>query len=336
MAFFLCSRASAPSISFVKHFKEPASPLIRCLHHATRSTSHNHPALRSQTFPPQTAIPARRTFTSSPPRFYKTVEEARSRNHSGPFSVRSAVLFLTVGAFMIVYFRFEKGRIERNKIAEATKGVGKPKVGGKFELMDQSGRQWTDENLKGGFSLIYFGFTHCPDICPDELDKMGRMIDIVNGPRTASTSPVPPPPPPSSTIPSFPTTPSDTTTSTSSPSTPQPSRPPLVPIFITCDPARDTPSVLSPYLKEFHPSLVGLTGTWQQVKDTCKAYRVYFSTPEGVKAGQDYLVDHSIYFYLMDPDGDFVECLGRQHTPESAAKIIKNHMSDWRNGIKVQ
>jgi len=73
----------------------------------------------------------------------------------------------------------------------------------------------------------------------------------------------------------------------------------LLPLFITCDPARDTPSVLKSYLAEFHPSMVGLTGTWEQVKAVCKAYRVYFSTPEGVKPGMDYLVDHSIYFYLM-------------------------------------
>ncbi|KAL8635074.1 MAG: hypothetical protein Q9228_007398, partial [Teloschistes exilis] len=99
---------------------------------------------------------------------------------------------------------------------------------------------------------------------------------------------------------------------------------------------RDTPSVLKTYLKEFHPSLVGLTGTWQQVKDVCKAYRVYFSTPEGAKPGMDYLVDHSIYFYVMDPDGDFVECIGRQNTAESAASIIKEHMSDWKNGVKAR
>ncbi|KAI4179264.1 MAG: hypothetical protein L6R41_007938, partial [Letrouitia leprolyta] len=54
---------------------------------------------------------------------------------------------------MIVYFRFEKDRLERKKIADAAKGVGKPKVGGKFELMDQSGRTWTEGNLKGGFTL---------------------------------------------------------------------------------------------------------------------------------------------------------------------------------------
>jgi protein SCO1/2 len=73
----------------------------------------------------------------------------------------------------------------------------------------------------------------------------------------------------------------------------------LTPMMITCDPARDTPGVLKEYLKEFHPSFIGLTGDYNQIKDTCKAYRVYFSTPSSVKPGEDYLVDHSIYFYLM-------------------------------------
>ena len=67
-------------------------------------------------------------------------------------------------------------------------------------------------------------------------------------------------------------------------------------IFITCDPNRDSPEVVKTYLSEFHPEIIGLTGTWEQVKATCKAYRVYFSTPPHVQPGQDYLVDHSIYF----------------------------------------
>ena len=128
---------------------------------------------------------------------------------------------------------------------------------------------------------------------------------------------------------------------------PSSSKTPLLPIFITCDPARDTPAVLKHYLAEFHPGLIGLTGTWEQIRDVCKAYRVYFSTPEGAKPGMDYLVDHSIYFYLMgktdslheylfianrriDPEGDFVEAIGRQHTAERGAKIIVEHMNDWR------
>lgn len=140
---------------------------------------------------------------------------------------------------------------------------------------------------------MYFGFSHCPDICPEELDKMASMLDLV---RASASS----------------------------------SAPPLLPIFITCDPARDTPAVLGSYLAEFHPDFIGLTGTWEQIKQVCKNYRVYFSTPEGVKPGQDYLVDHSIYFYLMDPEGDFVEAIGKQHSPEQAAAIIKSHMGDWK------
>lgn len=79
----------------------------------------------------------------------------------------------------------------------------------------------------------------------------------------------------------------------------------LLPIMITCDPARDNPAVLKEYLKEFHPHFIGLTGDYDKIKDVCKKYRVYFSTPQNVKEGQDYLVDHSIYFYLM---GTFVSC----------------------------
>lgn len=108
------------------------------------------------------------------------------------------------------------------------------------------------------------------------------------------------------------------------------STPELLPLFITCDPARDTPAVLKEYLAEFHPGIIGLTGSWEDIKSVCKKYRVYFSTPEGVKQGQDYLVDHSIYFYLMDPEGDFVEAIGRQHSPEAAASIIGAHVKDWK------
>ena len=55
---------------------------------------------------------------------------------------------------MIAYFRLEKARMDRQRIAEATKGVGKPKIGGQFELVDQEGRKFTDEDLKGGYSLV--------------------------------------------------------------------------------------------------------------------------------------------------------------------------------------
>lgn len=73
----------------------------------------------------------------------------------------------------------------------------------------------------------------------------------------------------------------------------------LHPVVVTCDPNRDTPEVLKEYLTEFHPDMIGLTGDYDSVRAMCKKYRVYWSTPPHVKPGQDYLVDHSIYFYLM-------------------------------------
>ncbi|KAI4104742.1 MAG: hypothetical protein L6R37_003096 [Teloschistes peruensis] len=309
MASSLCPRAFMPATRFVRPSQHPSSSISRCLHPSSRQTRHQR-CSQSSSLNPRIA---HRTLTTSPlsQQQYKSVQELKSRNRTGPVSLRSAVLFLTAGAGLIFYFRYEKERLERKKIAEQSKGVGKPKVGGKFELTDQEGRGWTEGNLKGGFTLVYFGFSHCPDICPDELDKMARMIDLVNGPPTAETAPIPPPPPPlspptssppSSTGPTASPTTTKTATATTAlptPSYPPVARPPILPLFISCDPARDTPSVLKTYLKEFHPSLVGLTGTWQQVKDVCKAYRVYFSTPEGAKPGMDYLVDHSIYFYVM-------------------------------------
>ncbi|KAI2470120.1 SCO1 protein [Annulohypoxylon bovei var. microspora] len=222
----------------------------------------------------------------------KTVEEARSRYRTGPFSWKAGVLFVITSAGLVWYFESEKKRMQRMRIAEANKGVGKPKVGGEFELMDQEGRRFVSGDLKGKYSLIYFGFTHCPDICPEELDKMARMFDIVEEKAPGK----------------------------------------IKPVFITCDPERDDPKTLKSYLAEFHPRFVGLTGTYDQIKEVCKAYRVYFSTPQNVKPGQDYLVDHSIYFYLMDPEGDFVEALGRQHSPDQAAAVILDHLKDWKGG----
>ena len=216
---------------------------------------------------------------------------------------------------MIMYFRTEKARMERQRIVEATKGIGKPKVGGTFDLVDHDGKRFTNGDMTGKYALVgvtssilwddaarlprspaagpilgealaladtcrlkqvYFGFTHCPDICPEELDKMAKMIDNVNQKTSSLVSG-------SGSV--------------------------LRPVFITCDPARDTPAVMKAYLREFHPALIGLTGAYDEIKAVCKAYRVYFSTPEHVKPGQDYLVDHSIYFYLMG------ECLLRLYHP---------------------
>ncbi|KAL7948471.1 SCO1/SenC domain-containing protein [Trichoderma barbatum] len=263
----------------------PAQQCRRCFSSSAFTPKQLRPVL------PQSPVQSRQPITQKRTK-YKTIEQAKSRYSTGPFSWKAAVLFVATCGGLVWYFEHEKERMQRKRVAEATKGVGRPKVGGSFELTDQNGKTFTSDMMMGKHSLVYFGFTRCPDICPEELDKMARMLDIVDA-----------------NIPNN----------------------ELLPIFVTCDPARDDPPALKNYLAEFHPKFIGLTGTYDQIKELCKKYRVYFSTPRDVKPGQDYLVDHSIYFYLMDPDGDFVEALGRQHSPEQAAQVITDHLKDWKN-----
>lgn len=63
-----------------------------------------------------------------------------------------------------------------------TRQIGKPKLGGPFELLDHNGKTRTDKDFVGKFMLIYFGFTFCPDICPEELTKMVEVVDALGMP----------------------------------------------------------------------------------------------------------------------------------------------------------
>lgn len=79
------------------------------------------------------------------------------------------------------------------------------------------------------------------------------------------------------------------------------------PLFISVDPERDTVAHLKEYVALFHPRLVGLTGTPEQVKAAAKAYRVYYAkAPQKDAKPDEYLMDHSSFIYLMGPDGRFL------------------------------
>lgn len=61
-----------------------------------------------------------------------------------------------------------------------TKSVGAAAIGGPFKLTDQNGKAFSSEDLRNEFSVLYFGFTQCPDICPDELDKITEAIQNIS------------------------------------------------------------------------------------------------------------------------------------------------------------
>ena len=109
--------------------------------------------------------------------------------------------------------------------------------------MDLEGNLVTEENFKGKWILLYFGFARCPDICPSEMVKVGNVMDTL-----------------ALKYPSL--------------------RPHIVPVFVSVDPARDSLKALKAYSKDFHPSYIFLTGTPEQVQQMAKKYRVYVSKAE--------------------------------------------------------
>ncbi len=99
------------------------------------------------------------------------------------------------------------------------------------------------------------------------------------------------------------------------------------PIFITVDPERDTPEHLNMYVGHFHPRMVGLTGTAEQVKAAAKVYRVYFAKAREDGADtEDYLVDHTSIVYLMGPDGEFRAHFTHETDAETMAKKIREFL----------
>lgn len=99
----------------------------------------------------------------------------------------------------------------------------------------------------------------------------------------------------------------------------------IEPLFITVDPKRDTPAVMGEYLKSFDPRIVGLTGSQAQIDSAAKAYRVYIAPQKS--NGEDYLVDHSAYFYLVNPQGKFVNVIGGDTSGDQMADKLRSMMT---------
>ena len=97
------------------------------------------------------------------------------------------------------------------------------------------------------------------------------------------------------------------------------------PLFVTIDPERDTPEVMSRYVTLFHPRLMGLTGTPEQIASIAKAYHVFYRKAED-ESSTDYTMDHSSIVFLMGPDGEYLKLFPPQTPPDKMAETIASYV----------
>jgi protein SCO1/2 len=100
----------------------------------------------------------------------------------------------------------------------------------------------------------------------------------------------------------------------------------IQPVFITVDPKRDTPAVVKQYAAAFGPSIVGLTGTAEEIAKAAKEYRVYYAEHRTGPGPDDYSMDHSSVLYLMSPDGGFVAPVRADQSGDEIAANLKKLM----------
>ena len=159
------------------------------------------------------------------------------------------------------------------------------RIGGAFTLTDQNGQTVTERAFAGKYRIMYFGYTFCPDVCPTDVQAIGAAVKKLEASDPALAAKI-------------------------------------VPVFVTVDPARDTPAVLKQFVSAFHPRMVGLTGTDDQIAKIKTEYAVYSSKGDA-SLGGGYLVNHSRQAYLMDPDGKPLALLPQEQGPDAVVTEIK-------------
>lgn len=143
------------------------------------------------------------------------------------------------------------------------------------------------QDYRGKVALIYFGYTSCPDVCPTSLSQMAQSISGL--------------------------APNE--------------RERVQGIFISVDPERDTPARLKEYAPFFHPAMIGVSGSNEQIATVARQYGASYMKQKANADGQ-YAVDHSSFTYVVAPDGKLVASLPHGATPAQIAETVRPLLSD--------
>ena len=159
-------------------------------------------------------------------------------------------------------------------------------IGGPFTLIDKTGHRWRWDDFAGHYRIVYFGYTFCPDACPTDVAVAMRGLDLFAKAHAAQAARI-------------------------------------TPLFISIDPARDTPQVVGTFAAAFSPRLIGLTGTQAEVDQAAKAFAVYYAKGKATPGG--YLMDHSRITYRRGPKAEPIAML----PADKGAPAVAEELAKW-------
>jgi len=142
------------------------------------------------------------------------------------------------------------------------------------------------KDYRGKLVLVYFGYTYCPDICPTSLAATAEGLKQLTPAELAR----------------------------------------VAMIFISVDPKRDTPQRLKEYVDFFHPAIVGVTGTPENIAEIAKRYGAFYAEQKVDTAGGGYVVDHSAETFIVGPDGQLVGKMAHATPPDQVVVTIRKYL----------
>ncbi|HIJ82920.1 MAG: electron transport protein SCO1/SenC [Magnetococcales bacterium] len=151
-----------------------------------------------------------------------------------------------------------------------------------FHLIDHQGLPFGLKQLQGSWSMIFFGYTQCPDICPTSLMLMAEAVNILEKKGVKD----------------------------------------FKGILVSVDPQRDTPAVLKHYVQYMHPAFIGISGTRGEIDNLVKQMGVAYiiHPPKDPKDSESYAITHSSSIYFVNPQGRLVDMIMEPKVPEEIAQ----------------
>ncbi|UYH54089.1 SCO family protein [Qipengyuania sp. SS22] len=172
-----------------------------------------------------------------------------------------------------------------NSAPSATPPLAGAAIGGEFTLTGEDGSEVSWSDFDGQYRTVYFGYTYCPDVCPVDTQRAMAGLKAFEEANPALGAQI-------------------------------------QPLFISVDPGRDNPATLTEFTDNFHPRLIGLTGTKEQLDAVTGAFAATY-TIEDPSDGGGYLVGHTNITYLFGPDGEPLAMLPTDEGPAAVAAELE-------------